>query len=162
MLKGFFKTHKGMSLRLKLRELKWELRYAWQRAWKGFDDTEVFELDKSFIERIVMALKEFKIHNDTRFRNYDNLNNSTLSIVDPSAWLSEEETNSVIDEMIYLFENSDADEMLQPLYGRFNTITRDFENRPTAQQMAECFAKAQENRHKGLKLFEKYFDCLWY
>lgn len=33
-LNGFLEQTKGASLRYKLREFWWQLRYAWQRAWR--------------------------------------------------------------------------------------------------------------------------------
>ena len=45
-LRDFHKTYKGASFGYRLRELRWQLRYAWQRAWRGYSDVDVFDFSK--------------------------------------------------------------------------------------------------------------------
>ena len=149
MLKGFFSKYKGAAVTYKLSSLIDELKCAWQRAWRGYDYTDVINLDLNFIERMILLLKEFRKHNFTLFQEGDRT-------------LSEEETNQVIDEMIYCFENSDSDVFMDLLYGRFDEKTCVFESTPTDEQRTECYDKAQKNKERALELFVKYFDCLWY
>ena len=42
-LKNFWKNNKRSSLKWKLKNLRWELRYAWRRAWEGHDDMDMIE-----------------------------------------------------------------------------------------------------------------------
>lgn len=58
-LNGFLERTKGASLRYKLREFWWQLRYAWQRAWRGYDFTDVFELGYNFTAKMPVLLTEF-------------------------------------------------------------------------------------------------------
>ena len=62
-LREFKKTYKDCSLRYKAKELYWQLKYAWQRAWRGYDDVEVFELSGRFTERMLLILKDFRKNN---------------------------------------------------------------------------------------------------
>lgn len=62
-LNGFLERTKGASLRYKLRELWWQLRYAWQRAWRGYDFTDVFELGYNFTAKMPVLLAEFLKNN---------------------------------------------------------------------------------------------------
>ena len=58
-LNGFRDKYKGCKFRYKLRQLRWELRYAWHRAWEGFDDQDIFNLDDQFIDRMIVLLTEY-------------------------------------------------------------------------------------------------------
>lgn len=49
---------KGGSITYKLRELRYELKYAWQRVWVGYDDTFVFDMDNTFIKLYKKLFKE--------------------------------------------------------------------------------------------------------
>ena len=62
-LNGFLERTKGASLRYKLREFWWQLRYAWQRAWRGYDFTDVFELGYNFTAKMPVLLAEFLKNN---------------------------------------------------------------------------------------------------
>lgn len=80
-LNGFLERTKGASLRYKLREFWWQLRYAWQRAWRGYDFTDVFELGYNFTDKMPVLLAEFLKNNVGLF--YD---------VEADKQLDEEET----------------------------------------------------------------------
>lgn len=81
-LNGFLERTKGASLRYKLREFWWQLRYAWQRAWRGYDFTDVFELGYNFTAKMPVLLAEFLKNNVGLF--YD---------TEADKQLDEEETN---------------------------------------------------------------------
>jgi hypothetical protein len=44
----------------KVKHIYWEIRYAIQRALKGYDDVDTFSLDSKFIDRYYKILTEFK------------------------------------------------------------------------------------------------------
>ena len=48
-----------MGLKRWLKEACWNLRYAFQRAWRGYDNIDVFDLGFSFIEKMPVLLNEF-------------------------------------------------------------------------------------------------------
>jgi hypothetical protein len=152
VLKGCWKRFEGASLRFKIKEMYWEIRYAWQRAWKGYDFCDVCNLDYRFIEKMTLILRDFKENNIALFND------------DERGILSEEETDKIIGDMIYYFENSDADAMLDPLYERDETSKSRFiyKKKPTFEQIIGCHKKADENLKEGLGLFTKYFNSLWF
>jgi hypothetical protein len=143
-LKEFIKTYRDSSSKYKLKELCWQLRYAWQRAWRGYDDVEVFDLSFKFIERIVPILKDYKKNNVALFTDRKT-----------SYILTEEETDEILDEMISLFENSDANTWIEK-------TNYDSSNKEDLNKICEYEQKAWENKKKGLALFVKWFDNLWY
>lgn len=54
------KDYKNCCLRVKFRAIKDELKYAWQRAWHGYDDLMVRDIDDSFIELYISILQDFR------------------------------------------------------------------------------------------------------
>lgn len=143
-LKEFRKEYKGAGFTYKVKELYWQLLYAWQRAWKGYDYRDSFSLDFMFLQRIVPILKDFRENNVGLFYDHDKQRN-----------LTEEETNSIIDEMIYHFENSNNDAWVEK--------TELKPSRDGDMKKIEVFEKdANEHRAKALGMFVKWFDQLWY
>ena len=71
-LKGAWKKYKGASLRFRIKEYYWDLRYAWQRAWRGYDNIDVFDLGFITLKKMPILLREFKKHNDALFHNLEN------------------------------------------------------------------------------------------
>lgn len=139
-LKDFWKKVKGYSLAGKLGELKWELKYAFQRAWRGYDDVDVFALYDRFNERMIATLKDFRKSNNGLW-------------VDGKIQLTEEETNKAIEKMISHFEKADIDGWVDL---DFDPSTKEgmrdiekFSDEAMAQQMA------------ALRDFQKWFYQLW-
>lgn len=61
--KRFFKDHKEQCLKHKLKDIYYEFKYAWQRAWRGYDDTEIFATNNTFMERYEAILSHsLKVH----------------------------------------------------------------------------------------------------
>lgn len=99
-LKNIFKDLEGASLGYRLRHIRYELKYAWQRAWRGYDDSMVFDMNDTFIELYREILKDFK----------ENLHGYPGT-------MTEEEWNDILDEMIgsldrmyYVLFKSDNDD----------------------------------------------------
>lgn len=147
-LKSKLKRRKGQSIRFYLRELYWQIRYAWQRAWKGYDYTDVFELGFNFVERMPILLKEFKKNNIALFPNLDNQD---------KLYLTEEETNAVIDKMIFYFENCDEDVVYKRLYG-----IDPYEDEYDYDKWCEVDKEMQRCWNEAMRLFGKWSMCLWY
>jgi hypothetical protein len=99
----------GASLGYKLKQFRWELIYAWQRAYRGYDYKDVCDLNINFINRLIPMLKDFK-ENNIAIWEYEDENGNVVE-------LSEEETNKIIDEIIYHFENSDENKLTTEKYG---------------------------------------------
>ena len=63
-LKDFFVSSRKEKIKLRhfFRELRWELRYAWRRAWIGYDDVDMFECFEMFRKRMFRILEDFIKH----------------------------------------------------------------------------------------------------
>lgn len=60
-LKDFFISSRKEKTKIRhfLRELRWELKYAWRRAWRGYDDADMFECFEMFRRRMIRILEDF-------------------------------------------------------------------------------------------------------
>lgn len=135
-----------MTLRWRIDRIVKKIRYAWQRAIRGYDDTDVFELCFNFADRMTKLLSDFKrnnvalLHDDEEDRD-----------------LSEEETREVINEMIYYFSRSsdDNDLLYEDMFGSKDHMA-------TSEELTRYFQRLRECRSKALELFSKWCWELWY
>jgi hypothetical protein len=140
-LKGYWKRSKGRKQRV--RDWFWELRYAWERAWNGYDCVDVFNCDGKFIERMNLILPEFK------------KNNIGLWVKD-GVQLDKAQTDAVLDEMIYEFKMADENSFMDWYEQNYEKILSDNFN---AIRYNDLYHK---HRQQAIKLFAEYFDQLWY
>lgn len=57
--RGYKKQVEGSGLKYKFRTLKRELGFAWQRMWKGYDDTYWYSMNGTFIELYIELFTEW-------------------------------------------------------------------------------------------------------
>ena len=142
--RNHLRYHKGESLRHYLRNLFGEFRYAWQRAWRGYDDSAIYDMAYNFAECMPTLLKEFKKNNDGLFGYFEN---------GEYRGLTAEQTNAVLDEMIFYFESCDYDTVCKRLYG--NKKLSEHEQSVLAEEHQRCWDRA-------FKLFATWSRCLWF
>lgn len=147
-LKDYPKMVRGAGLRFRVRELYWQLRYAWQRAWRGYDSCDVFNLGFKFVNKMPVLLREFKEHNVALFVDH------SMGIM---SFLTKEETDSILDEMIFYFENCNEDNVYKRMYGS---------NPGEKEYSWEEIKAANEERNRcwkeAMRLFSKWSEQLWY
>lgn len=107
----------GTSGRYNLRLYKRAFRYYGQRLTRGWDDSDLWNLDATISEFVLPRLKRFKAYQHSH-----------------PPYMTKEEWDEVLDQMILAFEN--------------NLI--DFPSREQDKQVEE-----------GLALFAKYYVHLW-
>lgn len=155
-LKGSWKELKGCSFRYRIKQLKWNLRYAWQRAWRGWDDVEVFNMDVSFIEKYKEILKYYRINHHCLFNvpeEYRDIFNK---------WhFNDVETNVIIDTMIFHLEMMNEDHVEKMLYGK-NVYDDDYD--PKDYNIDKCkhiSSIVDQNKNTFMELFNTFFWDLW-
>lgn len=131
-LRDALKDLKGAKLRWKINRIVWELRYAWQRAWRGYDDLDVFALDHRFYERMLLVLPEFKKRNVAEWPG-----------------ITEEEQNQIINQLIYCFEHYNDEFVEIELYGTM------YDDLPI-EKITKLYETQHEKLQEGLDLFAKY------
>ena len=117
----------------KYRKLKWRC----QRFIRGWADEDTWDIDRWFIKTLSPILKKFKEDNDSHpFK------------------LSEEEWNTILDNMIYYLEGMNEEGAVNQLYGEGANLTVD-----DYKEISNHMATSKE---KFFELFVQYFYDLWW
>ena len=122
-----------------IRDTCWEIRYGFQRMFKGYDSVDTFETFAKFIERYTKILTEYR-------KKHCGI---PMEFVD-----SEEEWDAVVDEMLYHLHYMDEE-----------TVTEELEkNVPEDWHASYKTVGEIMDKHKDafFELFSKYFFSLWY
>ena len=130
-----FKYSKGARLRHRLKELKWDFIYAFERAVYGYEPTAVFALDSIFIERYIEILNQFKGgHSHPGDMTY-------------------EEWQSNIDTMIGFLKIMQEDE--------FNYAEKLPDGNYDWEAMKQFKEKKEQAKNEFFELFSLFFFDLW-
>lgn len=136
-----------MYLRWRISRILLKIRYACQRAVRGYDDSDVSELCFNFADKMTKLLSDFK----------DNNNNVLFYDNEEEKLLSKEETSDVIDEMRYYFSRicEDNDLLYEEMFGSKDHMA-------TSEEMIRYYQRLKECKAKALELFSKWCWELWY
>ena len=123
-------------LGFKIKNLYYQVKYGFQRMFRGYDDTELFNMDMTFIDRYLKILKDFR-------KNHCGY--------PPS--ITNEQWDDILDEMIKHLSLMTEDNVETELKkGMPDSFKPDYK---TVNEIT--------NRHKDefFKLFSKWFYNLW-
>ena len=81
-----------------IREAYWEVRYGFQRMFKGYDYVDTFETFAKFRERYIKILTDYRKHH-----------------VGYCAYMTEEEWDAIVDQMIYHLHYMDEETVVNEL-----------------------------------------------
>lgn len=121
-----------------IKDTYWEIRYGFQRMFKGYDSVDTFETFAKFIDRYTKILTEYKNNHWGVPIEFEN---------------SGEEWDAVIDEMLYHLHYMDEE-----------TVTEELEkNVPEDWHASYKTVGEVMDKHKDafFELFSKYFYDLW-
>lgn len=123
-------------LGFKIKNLYYQVKYGFQRMFRGYDDTEVFNADLTFIDRYLKILKDFS-------KNHHGY--------PPS--ITNEQWDDILDEMIKHLSLMTED----------NVETELKKGMPDSFEPDYKTVSGIMNRHKEefFKLFSKWFYNLW-
>lgn len=123
-------------MKRKIKDTYWNIRYGFQRMFKGYDYVETFDIYSTFIERYEKILIEFKKHGNSF-----------------PCDTTEEKWNDIIDEMIYHLHYMSEDNVNKELeqYVSDGWI-------PCWETSGKIMSKHKE---EFFKLFSEYFYNLW-
>lgn len=125
----------------RLSEMCWEVRYAVQRVYQGYDNRDVFEFYNNFLKRNAKILKDYKKNNAGYPRN-----------------LTEDEWDNILQEMADCFENSDEIVAAKNLYGGFD----EFIDNWNTERQVKLNEYVEKNKDRGFDLLKEFFFHLWY
>ena len=134
-LRGFWKERRnnGQKFRYKLQAYLWELRYAFRRAWIGYDDRNIFELGAYECARLEMLLATFADHHD--------------EIVD------DPKTGEVARRIAKLLHDSDEDRIFDTMYPNIT---------PGYQQIIDGLEIQRKKLEEAFTLFGQNVGKFWY
>lgn len=164
-LKGFRKRYQGCSLKYKIKRLYHELRYAWQRVWKGYDDVDVFDCSFRFAARMIPILEDYKKNYKSvwlvpyeseyyeQLGNYDECYSRRI--------FNKEETDTIIDMIIWHLKMSDNDFAEKWIFGT-NVYDDKWE---TGCRSGKDYKRindvVKQNKDAFMKLFSLFYFDLW-
>ena len=120
----------------KIKDAYWEVRYGFQRMFKGYDSVDIIETYQQFIDRYTKILTQFKESN----------------MGNPGT-LTEEEWDNIIDQMLYHLYYMDEDNVNKEL-------SKDVQENLilTTKTSYEIMEK---HKDEFFKLFSEWFYHLW-
>ena len=135
-LKGFWRDRRGngQAFPYRFRDYLRSLRYAFLRAWNGFDNEDVYEVGSRTIERLADTMLEFTIGHRTQ-------------ILAPEV---DEAAQTICNNLSYY----NTDRARKELYP-------DAENY-TDEQIAKAHTLEDEKIREAFKLFGEFYKRFWY
>lgn len=139
----------------RLKDVKSEVYYWYQRQTRGFDDTEIWNLDSSIIKFVYPRLKYF-----VKWQSEHGMGTPHDFEQNPAGWLE------ALNSMDRAFTHMAAEEYLlgeenyphRPNEGEFRTDEEYYRARDAWDVNSEI---AEKEKKEGLALFAKYFENLW-
>lgn len=151
-LKGSWKERKGCRLIYKLKELRWDIKYAWQRAWRGYDDRDVFALSGMFVEKYKAILNDYRKNRYGLFKVPEECMDDYNKL-----FFNEEETDMILDTILFRLEMTDEDYVEKKLYGK-NVYDDDYDfNAISIDKCKYIFEVMDQNKNAFMELFSTFF-----
>ena len=141
-IKKFLLNHMPLwmyRLRSEFREFCYRIKYAYQRAKRGYSDLDWFDIDLWFIHTMPRLLRELLNHFNTFPEGYGDVE-------------SVEDWKKILREMITCLENMDEDKVAIELEQTEPDCIKAYE---------QTLEIVESNKNKFFELFSKYFWCLW-
>ena len=164
-LKGCLKDYKGMHFRYKIERILYELKYAWQRAWRGYDDTEIWDIDFTIKNRLITLLQDYKERCVCLWWCPDGYDWSKVCEYNKPACkyvFSKEQMDAIIDTFIFHLQMSDEDFVEKKLYG-LNIYDDEYETGCRTYEDYKKISKVRkQNQDAAIKLLGLLMDQLWY
>ena len=162
-LKDFFVNSRKEKIRPRhfLKRLRWELKYAWRRAWFGYDDVDMFECFEMFRRRMIKILEDFIKYGNALLNlpqeseHYDELSNKF------PGYLDEEYTKLIYQTMILHLQMMDEDYVEKKLYGS-NIYDDDYKiGCRSIEDYKRISSVMRQNKDAFMKLFSLFYYDLW-
>lgn len=145
-LKGCIKRRCSYGrIRYRIKNFWYELVYAWQRAWRGYDFIDLMDMSGELEQRIIILLKDLRSFKHGLW--YDDEKDRVVT---------EEEATAAFDELIDKFENINEEKVEIDLYG--SPIGQHFWDMNMYLQISK---EQQRRRDEAFMLLSKssYFLC---
>ena len=163
-LKDFFISSRKEKYKLRrfFRELRWELRYAWRRVWRGYDDVDFFECFEMFRRRMIRILEDFiKYGHGLLNLPQESEHYNELLERFPEGYFDEENTKLIYQAMIFHLQMMDENYVEKKLYGD-NIYDDDYEvDYRSIGDYKRIYSVMRQNKDAFMKLFSLFYYDLW-
>ena len=163
-LKDFFVSSKKEKPKLRyfLRQLRWELKYAWRRVWIGYDDVDFFECFEMFRRRMIRILEDFINHGNGLLNlPQESEHYKELLKKFSEGYFDEENTELVYQTMIFHLQMMDENYVEKKLYGN-NIYDDDYEvDYRSIGDYKRIYSVMRQNKNAFMKLFSLFYFDLW-
>lgn len=163
-LKDFFVSSRKEKPKLKHFFIKFclELRYAWRRAWRGYDDLDMFECFEVFRRRMIKILRDFITYGSGLLNiPQESEHYNELLIKFPEGYFDDESTKIIYQTMIFHLHMMDEDYVEKKLYGK-NVYDDDYEiGCRSMEEHKRISSIMMQNKNAFMKLFSLFYYDLW-
>ena len=163
-LKDFFVSSKKEKPKLRyfLRQLRWELKYAWRRVWIGYDDVDFFECFEMFRRRMIRILEDFINHGNGLLNlPQESEHYKELLKKFSEGYFDEEHIKLIYQTMIFHLHMMDEDYVEKKLYGN-NIYDDDYEvDYRSIEDHKRIYSVMRQNKDAFMKLFSLFYYDLW-
>ena len=163
-LKDFFVSSKKEKPKLRyfLRQLRWELKYAWRRVWIGYDDVDFFECFEMFRRRMIRILEDFINHGNGLLNlPQESEHYKELLKKFSEGYFDDEHTKLIYQTMIFHLHMMDEDYVEKMLYGN-NVYDDDYEvSCRSIEDHKRIYSVMRQNKDAFMKLFSLFYYDLW-
>lgn len=156
-LKGAWKSSKGCRLKHRIKRTYWDIRYAWQRAWNGYDYQDIFNMDNMFVKRYISILNDYNKCRHCVF----NVPKQYRDVFG-KLFFTDEQTKVIIDMMIFHLEMMDEDYVEKMLYGKnIYDDDYDFSSDFSIERSMRISDIVDQNKELFMEMFNVFFWELW-
>ena len=163
-LKDFYVSSKKEKPKLRyfLRQLRWELKYAWRRVWIGYDDVDMFECFEMFRRRMIKILEDFVKHGHGLLNlPQESEHYNELLERFPEGYFDDENTKLIYRTMIFHLQMMDENYVEKKLYGN-NIYDDDYEvDYRSIGDYKRIYSVMRQNKDAFMKLFSLFYYDLW-
>ena len=163
-LKDFFVSSRKEKNRLRhfFRELSWKLKYAWSRAWFGYDDVDMFECFEMFRRRMIRILEDFIKHGHGLLNlPQESEHYNELLERFSEGHFDEKNTELIYQTMIFHLQMMDEDYVEKILYGN-NVYDEDYQiGCRSIEDHKRIYSVMRQNKNAFMKLFSLFYYDLW-
>lgn len=132
-----------------LRHLKW----AWQRAWRGYDDLDVWGCCETMRDRLIDILIEYKKNRHLDWSVVPEHEAYFNSLYYPSEW-----TDAILDTLIFHIKMSDKDYCLEVLYPECDFLNG---GHLSSDQWKRVWSVRKQNADAAFDILKVYWEHLW-
>lgn len=163
-LKGCLEQYKGCIFIYKIKHIFKELKWAFQRAWRGYDSRDIWGLNDRFIDRLIILLKDYKENCHCLWwcpEGYDWSKICEKDKVTECYFFTSEQMEAIIDTLIFYLQMCDEDFVEKQLFGS-NVFDDGYEvGSRTLDDIRKIQKIRKQNQDAAIKLLGKLMDNLW-